>query len=835
MRRDEPPTSLRSIDAALFVGTFSCAGAAACSAPFVAGVAALVVLALGTFARRMPPAGSSARSMVGSPGLSSRLALVGALAFALAAFRAQGALVSFERVRSSVERDGRWPAVCTLTGTVVRAPVSSGDSLRVVVDVRRGVCDPGTFHGLVTLHVPAPHDVASPELARGDDIASPDGSSLELARGDDIEAVARLAPLHRFWNDGTGDPAPPAARHGVVLSGAALDVTVRRPGTGLASAIDRARSAVRARIRATFPPSTEAMARALVLGEGDLPDADQDAFRKSGLSHLLAVSGMHLVLAVASLVAGLRAVLVRITPLAVRVDVARLASLVGVPMAWFYADFAGGSGSAVRAAWMMSATFAARLLNRPSDAWRALGLSIVGMQLVDPLAVHDVSFVLSALATLGLLGLSRPLVAATSSWCPRWASFVVGPLSATLSASVACAPVLAGMSAELPLVGSLANVVAVPLGEIAALPLCFVHALARPWPAAERGAALAASGALSLVRDVARVSSSVSFASLPVPAPTPWQLATLFVAASAIGFSPAWRKRTALLATVSLVALENAQHRYGNPHGLLRVTLLDVGQGDAALVDLPDGRALLIDAGGFVGSPVDVGRRVIAPLLRARRRTALDVVVLSHPHPDHFGGMKTGLDAVRVGEFWDTGQGEDEGMGGDYADVLEAMRARGVPILRPRDLCGARDFGGLRIEVLAPCPETTSDRGPNDNSFVLRLRYGARSVLFVGDAERAEEADLLAAHREHLRADVLKIGHHGSRTSSSAAFLEAVAPRAAILSCGVRNRFGHPHPNTLRTLARAGTPTFRTDRDGSVIVTTDGVTLDVQSLSTTPM
>lgn len=819
MHRDEPDT-FRSIDAALFIGAFSCAGAAACSAPFVAGAAALAVLVLGVFAGRAFARRASANgpSASGSSGISWPLALLGALAFAFAALRAQGALVSFERVRSSVERDARWPALCTLTGVVARAPVSAGDSLRVVVDVRRGLCDPGVFHGLVTLHVPASAE-----------------TSLVLARGDEVEVVARLAPLHRFWNDGTGDPAPPAARHGVVLSGAALDVTVRRSGTGLAARIDRLRSAVRARIRATFPPSTEAMARALVLGEGDLPDADQDAFRKSGLSHLLAVSGMHLVLAVASLVAGLRALLVRVTALAVRVDVARIASFVGVPMAWLYADFAGGSGSAVRAAWMMSATFAARVLNRPGDAWRAVGLSVVGMQLADPLAIHDVSFVLSALATLGLLGLARPLVAATSSWCPRWASFVVGPLSATLSASIACAPVLAGMSAELPLVGALANVVAVPLGEVAALPLCFVHALAHPWPTAERGAALAASGALALVRDVARVSSSVSFASLPVPSPTPWQLAALFVAVSAACFLPAWRKSIALLGVVALVALEGARFHYGNPTGILRITILDVGQGDAALVDLPDGRSMLVDAGGFVGSPVDVGRRVIAPLLRARRRAALDVVVLSHPHPDHFGGMKTGLDAVRVGEFWDTGQGENEGAGGDYALVLGAMRARGVRILRPRDLCGARDVGGVRIEVLAPCPDPTSDRGPNDNSFVLRLRYGARSVLFVGDAEHAEEADLLAVRRDHLHADVLKIGHHGSRTSSSDAFLAAVAPRAAVISCGVRNRFGHPHPNTLRALARAGIPTFRTDRDGSVIVTTDGLALDVQSLSTTPM
>jgi competence protein ComEC len=238
---------------------------------------------------------------------------------------------------------------------------------------------------------------------------------------------------------------------------------------------------------------------------------------------------------------------------------------------------------------------------------------------------------------------------------------------------------------------------------------------------------------------------------------------------------------------------------------------------------------MLIDGGGLVGSPVDTGTRVIAPMLRDRRRSRLAAVVLSHPHPDHFTGLVSGLGGVAVDAFWDTGQGEREGTRGGYAALLAAMRRDSVPVLRPDTLCGARHLGGAVIDVLAPCPGPSPDRGPNDNSLVLHIAYGNRAFLFVGDSEHAAEADLLALGAKRLRADVLKVGHHGSRTSSTEGFIAAVAPEFAVVSVGVRNRFGHPHPNTLAVLKKAGVKLLRTDADGAVTAWTDGVRLEVSS------
>ena len=771
-------------------------------------------------------------------------------ALAIGALRAGSAVALLDRDRAEVRVLLGGPVRCAADGEVVSSPVLLHGSATLLPGAPPGGARQGEAGALVPGWDAELSNVECEgrRLARGFR-ARLYGGPDHLARGDRVQIIAGLAPLQLFHNEDLGDPRPSAIRRGTLASGGTEDVRVVARTWGVRTTIDRFRAHVRRRIEATFVPEAAPMARALVLGESDLDPADNRAFRASGLAHLLAVSGTHLVLVVAGAVAACSAILRRFGSLSGRWDVGRVSAAFGVAFAWVYADFAGGSGSARRAAAMLSFALGARVFGRRPDGPRAFGLSLMGAALLDPLIAFDLSFLLSAAATAGLMVLQRPIAAFLEScWLAltsvrasrngddtpsrrrpsRLFASVAAAVATTLSATIGCAPLIAFLAPTLPIGGVPANLLAVPLGEMLALPLCLVHTVLGSFPVVERGDALVASGSLLVVRTIARVTEQVSWLGLPVPPPSPWQCAILWCAATGIGWGPPRTRKPAVLVTGALLLLcEATIRRQGAPQGKLRVTVLDIGQGDASIVDLPDGRALLVDAGGMVGSPIDTGQAVIDPVLRTRRRSELAAVALSHPHPDHFGGIASAIANIDVGEFWDSGQGEQEGAGPVYAGLLRTFRARGVPVLRPPDLCGRpRAFGGATVELLAPCPLPIPFVNANDNSLVLRVSFGDHAALLVGDAEREEEEALLAKSFASLRADFLKVGHHGSRTSSSPAFLRAVGAKEVAISCGVRNRFGHPHPITLHNLNEVAR-VFRTDRDGSIRWETDGKTASI--------
>lgn len=771
-----------AIAAGLLTGSF---------VPFHPGPAALALFASWLLARRRMGAG---------------LLLVVFLSAAVACYRAGRAISAYEARRQATIEHIAAPLRCEAEGVVESSPVLLRGTLRFHAELAGLVCEGRSIPGRYRARLY-------------------DGPA-DLARGDRVEVIANLGVVQLFHNADLGDSRPYAARSGVLLSGGALDVRITGRGRGPPAWIDRARASVRAQILATFPSDVEPLARALVLGEDDLEPHDGDAFRKSGLAHLLAVSGTHLTFAVISVVAALTAIARRIEALSARTDVARITAAMGVLLAWVYADFAGGSGSAKRAAAMLSVVFGAQALGRKPNGARAFGASTVAIACLDPLSSFDLSFTLSLAATGGLLGLGPWLHARMVEPLPALLRKPMTAVVATLSATIPCSPLLAMLAPTLPAAGVLANVLAVPIGELVALPVCLAHAVLGFWPSAQQGAAILGSGALIAVRAIARTTASIPWLAVSVPSPTAWQAAILAVtgAALALGFARG-RRGASLLAALgaALLVAEAAAIRIGAPRGRLRITSLDVGQGDATLIDFPDGRSMLIDGGGLVGSPVDTGRAVILPVHRARRRAGIDVAVLSHPHPDHYLGLASALPELEVGELWDTGQGEAEGAGPEYHALLANLREREVPILRPDALCGRpHRFGGAQVEVLAPCPEPTPFINANDNSFVLRITFGRHAALLTGDSEHDTEARLVRTLGPTLRADLLKVGHHGSRTSSTPAFLAAVGPLDAIVSCGIRNRFGHPHGEAMASLEAAGARILRTDRLGSIVWETDG-------------
>jgi len=328
-----------AVDTLLLAGAALAAGGLAVVAPWEVVFAATAVLLAAKAAGRIGPGATAAV----------------ALAMALGWLRAADVVRRHEAERADANASMGPPARCSGRARVESSPVRVRDVLRWDAHLDKVSCDgrPLAWRGRATLY----------------------GGPDDLARGDEVDVVATLASPQRLWNASSGDPRPAEALRDIVRSGGTLDVRTVRRASGVLSWIDRVRAGVRRRIDATFAVDVAPMARALVLGESDLAPDDDRSFRASGLSHLLAVSGMHLVLVMALAVQALEGLLTRVEQIAARVDAGRIAAAIGVPVAWIYAELAGAGGSTVRAAWMATAALLARALGRRTDATRAFGLS----------------------------------------------------------------------------------------------------------------------------------------------------------------------------------------------------------------------------------------------------------------------------------------------------------------------------------------------------------------------------------------------------------------------------------------------------------------------------
>jgi competence protein ComEC len=326
------------------------------------------------------------------------------------------------------------------------------------------------------------------------------------------------------------------------------------------------------------------------------------------------------------------------------------------------------------------------------------------------------------------------------------------------------------------------------------------------------------------------------WASYRIPGP-PLLLIVIFVAAT-IGLSAAirWRRRgwqwggtIALLATAALIATYPFAPHLINKN--LEVTVLDVGQGDSLFVAFPGGHTLLIDGGGALGnfssggmrSGIDIGEDVVSPYLWSRGLKQIDVVALTHAHQDHIGGLPAILENFRVQELW---VGRDIKIAA-YERLLALARERGVRVVHLKQ---GDTFvrGSVSGNILWPEDVTEGQSAENDDSLVMRLSDGSRSMLLTGDIERPSEQRILS-EGQAVEADFLKVAHHGAKTSTIQPFLTNSHPAIAAISVGRDNSFGHPSQDVVERLEAAGVRIYRTDRDGAITATTDGRALIVST------
>jgi competence protein ComEC len=701
--------------------------------------------------------------------------------------------------------------------------------------------------------------------------ADPAGSFPALPYGTHVELTAKVRQSHNYNDPGAFDSVHYLARQHIywAASGAASGVHVLpgRCGNRLAGFIFAIRSAALNRLDELYRKDIYAngMMQAILIGStANLDRMWTEDYRATGTFHALVISGTHVAVLAAVLLFFLRICAV---PQGVAVFMTILA-------AWLYAAVTGWQAPVLRSAAGMSLYGVGRCFFRDGRLLNILAAVALVFIVVDPEQLFDASFQLSFMAVALIGAFVVPVLEATTSplayglkdlkdakkdirMAAKPAQFRVemrllartlrvvfripeafGRLGVVMAARccfyvwdvfIASFFIQAGLA--LPMIvyfhrmsisGLTANAIVVPILS-AVVPLGFLAA-------GLNSAALAHFCAWLL--SLARVTVGVHARWEPdwrIPAPPFW-LACLFAAALILAAwrvhsragrwmrAGAWVAAAAMLAVIVVHPFAPVVER-----GKLELSVIDVGQGDSLLVAFPQGPLMLIDAGGIPSfgrtrkPGIDIGEDVVSHYLWSRSIKRLDIVAMTHAHEDHMGGMSAVLRNFRPHELW-TGATQDSP---EWQTVRDTAMRLHIAI-RQMQRGGPFAFGGTTIQVLAPGPDYTPDTIPkNDDSLVMRVRFGGTSFLLTGDMEKKIERELAAEGLlEHD--DVLKVGHHGSRTSSTSVLLDLERPEFGIISAGFDNSYLHPHPLTIEALRERRVVVYRTDQDGLITVTSDG-------------
>lgn len=701
--------------------------------------------------------------------------------------------------------------------------------------------------------------------------------------GDRVRAVPRLLPPEVYHDAGAWSRADYLAEQGITSTASVDASRIERLGRAQyrslkcllsgaqRNAADRLLKlpAAMSSWPALFRISQDdaIMLAAMVTGDrAFLAHSLRVGFERTGSFHMLVVSGFHL-----AIVAGF------ILWVARRMRVPRVpATLLTIAASFCYALFTGFATPVQRSFWMVALYLVTRLVYRERSPLNAIGFAALCLLAASPRSLLDASFQMTLLAVVSIAGIAVPLLGATIhpyanatrdlrlaaidvKLAPRLAQFRIvlrmfaGRLQVLFNRRVAWnwlpgmvrLVLQIGEAVAVTLVVELAmtlpmaiyfhritlfalpvNVLILPLLLLlmpAALITLITLAL---WPAAAVAPGAAAAALLHIGVGAVRLFGSLRLGDLRVPAPAAWQVA-LFCGLMGLAIvlarsTYAGLRRWAWAALFWAAAAAVSPRPVDYPHGALLVQVLDVGQGDSILVITPEGKTLLVDGGGFGGGPrqapqeFDIGEEVVSPALWARGIRHLDAVALSHAHSDHMGGLPAVLRNFHPDELW-VGNNPRVAAYNALIDEATALHTR-LRTLRAGD---ALTLGGVQIRVLAPF--STYEPGPeptNNDSMVLRAAYGATSVMLEGDAEAPIEQAMLA--EPDLGGTLLKVGHHGSITSTRPEFLARVAPQWAVISCGLHNRYGHPREEVLKELQAARVRTFSTDINGAVCFRLDG-------------
>lgn len=715
--------------------------------------------------------------------------------------------IGVDRHDTPIEIEGRLLADAAIT--------KGGPNLRMQVrHIRLDEC-PEPAHGGVSISIAG---VAPADIVR------------EWRAGRIVRMPAMLRRPARYLNHGVADQELLLARRGIALVGSvksAALVQVVEPGPWYDEWSSAIRNAVRhalARHVAVHDPQSGAVAVAILIGDrGSLdPDVEQ-RLQEAGTYHVIAISGGNV-----AILAGL--VLALLWAAGIRGGWAAGAA-VAVLLA--YAHIAGGGPSVMRATVMAAIYLSLRIIDQRTAPKHAMAITVAAILLASPLTIADVGLWLTFGATAAIVVGATRVALPSSPWLKAPFALIL----ASVCAELVLMPIAAFVFQRVTVAGLLVNLAAVPsmaMVQMAAMMTAAADSVGLTRVAGYAGL-LTHFGVRGLI-DSAIVVDAAPWLTWRVPSPPLVLIVAYYplLAAAVAGaqFSVRGRRTMACAAAAVFLWIAIAPQTFARQFGdgRLHLTMLDVGQGDSILATLPNGRTLLVDTGGVsIRGDFDIGDRVIGAALRARGLRRLDYLAITHGDPDHIGGAESLARDFGPLEIWD----------GVFVNNHEpTMKLRAVAAARRsawRSLQrGDRiDLGDVELRVHhPPLPDWERQRVRNDDSLVIELRYRQVSVLLTGDISSEVERALLPG-LDLLPIVILKSPHHGSGTSSSEEFIQAIRPRVVLVSSGRANPYGHPLPYVLDRYAAAGAKVLRTDLAGQIDLMTDGETIEAQTFVNT--